>query len=159
LVDVPCTLPPSKQRHYHITSLAVSKGVKGFGKNYGSSAPLFEVPSISQAEATLGNNTEREKRLRTFMATFGFDLQDIIEDDMIRSVWNAIYLITSVQKFSKTKPYLAISGDRKGIRLIESKIMEQQLDVPQLNYLESYYTLPKTKENQKNRLKEIKAML
>lgn len=161
LIDVPRTIPPVKKSHHHIHNLAVSNGTKGFGKRelngFFTEEQLGEP--ITQATATLSKYPEYTKKLEEYMASFGFDLYKVIEDGYTRAVWNAVYLLTTVKKFSKTKAHLAISGDTRGIRFLEEAIVKNKIDLHDLHYLESYYSLPKGEENCRKKLKEIKGML
>jgi len=137
LIDIPTNPYLKEQKDYYIRSLPISKGVKKY-KQSEELEGFFDIPQISQSELSFNKMplTYKEK-VKELIKEYGFTLNELETDHMKRSIWNALYLMTSIKKFTSTKLYLATS-DLKSVRLLGRKLRELGLKTDNFNILISY---------------------
>jgi hypothetical protein len=143
LIDLPSTAPPKTKEHHYVTSVPVSKGVKGFGSK--KEGGLFETEPVSQLEATINKNKSYFDGIKKYMKSFGFDFDEVVNSNELRPVWNAVYLMYCIDKFYDTDLYLA-SGSFKSVSDLVTEMNNRNLD-HEVNVLTSYAALPKKNKN------------
>jgi len=141
LLDLPTNPKLETIKDHYIRSVPISKGIKGFGSKQGG---LFadEVSSISQFEMTFLKQKMYRKAITELLSSYGFDLEKMQTDAYERSSWNAIYATLTVQKFSKTKLFLATTN-KTAVEHLRFAINRAKLNI-NIHLLTSFFFYPKT---------------
>lgn len=152
LLDLPCTPALTKKEHYYIRSIPISKGLKKYKENENKMTPLFSLNKISQCDASFLKSPSYKKEIEELLSKYEFTLKELQNDSRLRAVWNAIYLITSISKFTNTILYLTAS-DFKAIHILCKKMQAISLDTNNLNFLISFASISAPNLNKLIRMK------
>jgi hypothetical protein len=135
MIDIPTNPNLNEKKDYYIKQLPISQGVKTYTKN--ESNGLFDMDRISQCDVSFNKLPKLyKKKIEELLFQYGFTLKELEQNATLRSIWNAIYLITTVKKFSNTKIYLA-AGDINSLKLLKKHMLKNNIKTD-LNVLVSF---------------------
>lgn len=143
LIDLPTNPVRLKTKDdYQILSLPISKGVKKH-QTSAESMGLFAINQVTQSTVSFNKYPILfRKAVEELLDKYKFTLKELEEDHMKRSIWNALYLITSIDKFTNTTLFLA-TGDIGSVILLKEKMIELGISLDKLNVLVSYALISK----------------
>lgn len=144
LLDAPSKTPPIKKEDYYITSIPISQGVKKY-KNFDNEG-LFSIPRQTQAEVSFYMKKNYRKEVEILLNSYGFSFEKIKENHNLCAIWNAIYLIETVSKFTSVKVFLTGNNISQYMLLLE-KMKENKIETNKLNILTSFAFIPKKAKN------------
>jgi hypothetical protein len=153
-IDIPTNTRCETKQDYMIMSLPISKGVRTYTKkNTGNSFGL-SLPAFSQFDVSFMKTPTMKKNVEKLLSKYKLDLQTLSDDSRMRSVWNAIYLITTIQKFSNCIIYLS-TIDLKIIKMLYDKFIDCKINLQLINVLMSFALLGE-RSNKLNNLIQLK---
>ncbi len=131
----------TKEDHYNIQT-PIGVGVNSHLKN-DAHVGFFEVKKATQSDVSF-KSPEYKRQIEELLNSYHFDLKELESDASLRAAWNAIYLMTSINKFSKTILYLA-TNELKSLEVLIAKMQENNISLDNLNVLISFAMLPRKK--------------
>lgn len=137
MLDLPINPTLKKREDYYIQSIPISNGLKNFKKHTDMPA-LLDLEKISQKDCSLGKLPQYYvKKVEDLLLKYGYSFDELSDDYVKRSTWNALYLMESMNKLTKTTLFLA-SNSFKSVNFLCQKIESLGIDTKNYNILISY---------------------
>lgn len=145
-IFTPLSINLKKKEDFYNIQTPIGTGIESHTKNDGIEG-LFDVPKISQSEVSF--SSPRYKRaIEELLAKYHFNLKELEEDAYLRAAWNAIYMMTTIKKFSNVTLYLA-TNDFKSLQVLIGKMKENNMSTKDLNVLISFAFITSRKDPDK----------
>jgi hypothetical protein len=153
LLDLPVDpYHPERLESCYVNSIPIGTGVGKHMKN-DEIRGMFDVQKMTQSEVSF-SSPKYKKAIIELLAKYNFTLKELEESAYLRAAWNAIYLMTTVKKFSNVILYLA-ANDVKSLEILMCKMKENKMSTKDLNVLISFAFISQKNPDKINNLDKL----